>query len=365
MAGFTLNAQNPFALPMACGGAVEQYWVKGFPNSLYNWRVLDSNGDPVNVEITQVNDTTVMVYWRPELIGGIYTFEVIEHTIYGCTGEPYTEDIVLNTSGYLEVPLENVADFFQVCRGDIVALAPGNFQNFLWTIDNSVSPVYYTGTAGTYEVRLVDYDYNCAYHPITSFVNELPDVNLGKDTLLFGAQNLLLDAYTSYKDSLYHWEKYNFQNTTWSEIVLAYNNPTYMVEGGYGDQWISVLVTDFNQCSNSDSIYIKAENYNEIFIPRAFTPNGDGVNDTWVVPIEKLIQQGLADLNPWYYLKNVEVLIFNRWGKLVWKSTGPFREWNGNDMGGRTLPMDSYHYIIHINIDDKVFTHKGSVTIVR
>ena len=65
------------------------------------------------------------------------------------------------------------------------------------------------------------------------------------------------------------------------------------------------------------------------------------------------------------YLSNVEVRIFNRWGKLVWESSGPIVPWNGKDLSGRELPMDSYHYLIRIFVEGKEFTYKGSVTIVR
>jgi hypothetical protein len=50
---------------------------------------------------------------------------------------------------------------------------------------------------------------------------------------------------------------------------------------------------------------------------------------------------------------------------MVWNSSGMFRPWNGKDLGGRELPMDSYHYVIRLNVDGKVFLYKGSVTIVR
>lgn len=341
-----LGAQNPNDLPMACTGTYGEYWVNGLKGSTFEWRILNSNGQPVDVDITYVNDTTVLVYWSPDLIGGIYTFEVIEHTMFDCVGDPYNEDIVINASGYIEIPLQNVTDFFEVCFGQEKDLAPGNFLNYLWTNNNSGSPIFTTGEAGTYEVRLVDFNQNCAYHPIVLEVNPLPEVWLGNDTVLFGAQNLLLDVYDP-SISVYNWST----GAISSSII---------VEGGYGDQYISVTVTDFNGCSNSDEIFIAGADYRSLRIPSAFTPNGDGVNDTWIFPAPA---EGNIDLYP--FLNDIDVKVFNRWGKLVWQSEGMFREWDGRDLGGRPLPMDSYHYIIKINVDRKTFTYKGSVTIVR
>ena len=50
---------------------------------------------------------------------------------------------------------------------------------------------------------------------------------------------------------------------------------------------------------------------------------------------------------------------------MVWESDGPFKAWDGKDLGGRELPMDSYHYIIRFKVGGDVYTYKGSVTIVR
>ena len=351
LAGNTSRSQNPYDLPMACVGTVEEYWVKGFNGqSDFEWRIFDSDGNEVSSNYYTIinNGDSIQVYWSTELPGGIYTFEVIEHSHLGCTGEPYTQDIVLNSSDF-QVPLEFVNEFFEVCYGNTAALDPGDFINYLWTIDNSIAPIYYTGEAGTYEVRLYDSNYSCAFHDIVLQVNPLPVVNLGNDTALFGGQNLLLDVYDPFFD-LYEWS-------------TGAISPSIIVEGGYGDQFIWVVVTDYNGCSNSDSINIWAENFNDLRIPAAFMPDTDGENRTWKFPAPKPPEY--VDNGLWSYLSDVEVRIFNRWGKLVWKSNGPFKEWDGRDIGGRPLPMDSYHYIIKINVDGKTFSYKGSVTIIR
>lgn len=343
--------QNPYDLPMACVGTVEEYWVKGFNGaSDFQWRILNADGEEVSTNYYTVinNGDSILVNWSPQLPGGIYTFEVIEHSHLGCTGEPYTQDIVLNSSDF-HVPLEFVNEFFQVCQGNTAALEPGDFINYLWTIDNSTAPVYYTGEAGTYEVRLYDSDYSCSFHDIELKVNPLPVVDLGKDTTLFGGQTMVLNVYDP-----------TFSNYEWSTGATS---ASIIVEGGYGDQFIWVVVTDDNGCTNSDSINVYAEDLTKLRIPKAFMPDTDGENRTWKFPAPKppyYIDNGL-----WTYLNDVDVLVYNRWGKLVWKSSGPFKEWDGRDLGGRPLPMDSYHYIIRITVDGKTFNYKGSVTIIR
>ncbi|GAB3202734.1 gliding motility-associated-like protein/uncharacterized repeat protein (TIGR01451 family) [Pontibacter aydingkolensis] len=86
----------------------------------------------------------------------------------------------------------------------------------------------------------------------------------------------------------------------------------------------------------------------DLAFPKAFSPNGDGKNDTWVV--ENLLK----------YPKN-QVVIFNRWGSEVYKKDNYQNDWNGNK-----LEPGTYFYRVSVTMcdgADKVFT--GYVTIFR
>lgn len=73
-----------------------------------------------------------------------------------------------------------------------------------------------------------------------------------------------------------------------------------------------------------------------------YTPNGDGVNDTFFI-------EGLKGI-----FQNFELLIFNRWGKLVWKGDKNTPDWDGNAnqpsvvMNGN-LPEGTYYYVLYLN----------------
>ena len=345
--GSAAKAQNPFDLPMVCSGLVEEYWVKGFNGSSdFEWTITNPDGQPVSSNLYTIlgRGDTIQVYWSPDLTGGIYTFRVMEHTAYGCIGEVYTQNILLNSYN-IYLPFDGVPESVAVCLGDTAELDPGLFSSYIWQ-DGSSSRIFFTGQAGTYQVQLVNSQHECTYNQIEAFVNPLPLVNLGNDTILFGAQELVLDV--------------NDPNINFYEWSTGSILPSITVGGGTGRQVVSVTVTDRNGCVNSDTIKIDAENYNALKFPRAFTPNGDGFNDTWKFPFPTEFG---ADISA--YLDNVEIRVFNRWGKRVWQWDGPFREWNGRDNGGRELPMDSYHYIVRIIVDGKTFNYKGTVTIVR
>jgi gliding motility-associated-like protein len=80
-------------------------------------------------------------------------------------------------------------------------------------------------------------------------------------------------------------------------------------------------------------------------VPEGFSPNGDGVNDNYVI-------RGLQ-----IYPKN-KLSIFNRWGNLVFKAE-PYRsDWDGTstfglNIGGDKLPTGVYYYILDLGDDSK------------
>jgi gliding motility-associated-like protein len=98
----------------------------------------------------------------------------------------------------------------------------------------------------------------------------------------------------------------------------------------------------------TDDVQVKV--FDKITIPNAFSPNGDGINDTWNIELLELFND--ADIN-----------VYNRFGHIVFHSRGYSEQWNGTRNGTR-LPVGTYYYIIDLKINkEPVF--KGSVTILR
>jgi gliding motility-associated-like protein len=83
-----------------------------------------------------------------------------------------------------------------------------------------------------------------------------------------------------------------------------------------------------------DSVRIKV--YKNVIVPNAFSPNGDGINDSW--QIEALSAYPKA-----------EVLVFNREGKIVFRSFNYVTAWNGM-YNGKKLPVGTYYYIINLKL---------------
>jgi len=86
-----------------------------------------------------------------------------------------------------------------------------------------------------------------------------------------------------------------------------------------------------------------------IAIPNTFTPNGDGINDSWMI---KNIE----------FYANCSVEVYNRYGENVYSSIGYGIPWNGDYKGAR-LPAGTYYYIIDLKNRSKVLS--GFVAIIR
>ncbi|MBX2983559.1 MAG: CotH kinase family protein [Flavobacteriales bacterium] len=89
------------------------------------------------------------------------------------------------------------------------------------------------------------------------------------------------------------------------------------------------------------------------FGPNAFTPNGDGINDTWR-PVNNVVD-----------LDNYLLQIFDRWGRELFTSTDPFEDWDGK-ADGKTVPLGVYVYRASMQDAITLESHKvkGYVTVV-
>lgn len=111
----------------------------------------------------------------------------------------------------------------------------------------------------------------------------------------------------------------------------------------------TVVVTDANGCTDSDTMTVIV--VPEIDFPNGFTPNGDGINDVWVI-------------DNIYLFPNCQVEVYNRWGELLFVSIGYNTPWDGR-YDGKDLPVGTYYYIIQLN--DPMFpeVYTGPITIIR
>ncbi|MBL7942566.1 MAG: gliding motility-associated C-terminal domain-containing protein [Flavobacteriales bacterium] len=134
-------------------------------------------------------------------------------------------------------------------------------------------------------------------------------------------------------------------------------NPVYEFPQDAGGVYpIYLLVTDEHNCTDEVIGVVVINNLFQVYIPNSFTPNGDNINDVWMV-------HG-SDLDP----ENFLIQVFNRWGDVVFESTDPGQAWTGeNDLGEYFVPDGVYIWRCEISslstTEKKELT--GTVTLFR
>lgn len=123
-------------------------------------------------------------------------------------------------------------------------------------------------------------------------------------------------------------------------FVSPEETTTYYIAGTIGN----CTITDYCEVVVKEALTI----------PNTFTPNGDGINDTWeILGIEKY--------------PDCLIQVYSRWGQLVFQTTGydASRRWDGTSGSGNPLASSTYYYVIELRSLEATEPIKGFVDIVR
>jgi gliding motility-associated-like protein len=319
---YTVSAYGQDPLDPACAESIERYGVTGFPNSEFVWSF-----DPAYGEVTEGNGTdTISIRWGYNT--GRILLEVVEITSENCSGVPSQARIEIIA------PYVNLGnDFPEICDNDSIVFEAGEYHaepyEVLWH-DGSSATTYTGKSTEDIWVRIID-GFGCVrYDTVSLLVNRLPTVNLGNDTITCDlAQDWVLNAGNFQS---YHWEYDQLDPSR------ASFNPQYIKPVPSLPDTIKVTVTDYNGCQASDTIIQLPCDIAGLFtdMVNTITPDGDGVNDKWNIRY--------ADQFPDAVLE-----IFDRWGRLVYRTAKVQEEpWDGTSKG-KPLPMDAYYFILELN----------------
>ncbi|WP_353717950.1 gliding motility-associated C-terminal domain-containing protein [Dyadobacter sp. 676] len=139
------------------------------------------------------------------------------------------------------------------------------------------------------------------------------------------------------------------------DVAYRWTPPMYLNSDAYADPLstpsagITYTVTATNAYGCTTSREVKIKIVESIFIPDAFTPNGDGVNETW-------------ELKGIEAYPNCHVTIYNRWGEVIFHSMGYQNAFDGT-VGGALQMSGVYAYKIRLTENSPDLT--GSLTIIR
>jgi gliding motility-associated-like protein len=164
-----------------------------------------------------------------------------------------------------------------------------------------------------------------------------PVVNAGPDKVILKGQSIQLNGTVTGSGNTFSWTPANYMDDIFS-LQPTVNPPA-------DARYILNAVSNFGCGTSSDTMFVKV--YNGIFIPNAFTPNADGLNDTWNIPALSAYP-------------SFELLVYGRWGQLVFHTKDHPRPWDGK-YKNTPCPNGVYTYVIKTGND----LLKGTVMIIR
>ena len=120
---------------------------------------------------------------------------------------------------------------------------------------------------------------------------------------------------------------------------------------GQGDHLLTIA--DSLGKDTTVTFTVGADDNCEISPEPFFSPNGDGINDTWEIANAQ-------------YFDNIHLIVFDRWGTKVHEQKGKYEAWDGKSYLHIPVPVSVYYYFFYKHKDDKEkeAVH-GSVTIMR
>ncbi|WCT14243.1 gliding motility-associated C-terminal domain-containing protein [Mucilaginibacter jinjuensis] len=176
---------------------------------------------------------------------------------------------------------------------------------------------------------------------ITATVAELPIISLPNSFSIAAGKNVIISPVITGNVSTYQWSPNSGLDNAYVKAPLASPDKTTVY---------TLTVVSLDGCAAVASVTVNVTSP-LLVIPNTFTPNSDGVNDTWHIP-------GIL------FYPNCRITIYNRYGQSVFFSTGYYSDWNGTCKGS-LLPVGTYYYVIELNPSDQSTTLTGSVTIIR
>ena len=315
--------------PNAATGALETFVINGASPFNYQWSNNENN--PI------IND----------LNAGEYFLTVTDAN--GCT---HSQNAIVGTLLPIvfdyeikDVSCDGIAD------GEIAIL---NFPiGTMFSLDGQPftnEPIFMDLSAGEYNLQLQSQE-GCIYSgPFIIQQAESFDLYLPDDLTIYLGDSIQLTSQVSSFDSMfYEWTPTDFLNcpncpNPWASPLETIN--------------YTLIATDENGCSETAEIAVFVNKNERVYVPNAFSPNGDGINDQLIIYGDHSLRQ----------VK--QFLVFDRWGEMVFRQDGfpandPAYGWDGSFKG---IPLNASVYMwmaVVGYVDGREELLKGNVHLIR
>jgi len=314
-----------------------------------NWT--NTNG---NVGISTSGSGDINGYTAPNVITqetGVITATPIDNGT-GCSGTSQSYIVIINptpmaTGGVVDSALCGVANG-GISGINVTGGTPA--YTYQWynngvLMPGETNPTLGNAGMGNYNVIITDVNGCIAAASATSFtVNGSIAVNAGFTPDIYTGQAPLNVTFANSTTgaTVYNWILGNGTSTQQTPGTI-YNAPgTYTV----------ILTATNGGCIDTAMAIIIVDAATTILIPNIYSPNGDGLNDEFMIQSTGM--------------KTLRCDIYNRWGQLVYTLNGPNDKWDGTMNNGSEASEGTYYYILNAEgYDNKVYKAEGHLTLVK
>ncbi|HET9824019.1 MAG TPA: gliding motility-associated C-terminal domain-containing protein [Chitinophagaceae bacterium] len=268
-------------------------------------------------------------------------------TIPACGGQFISIWNYCGNLSALSPPSLTVSSSSEICPGASVQLSATSSGNLEWSPSTGLSctqcdnPIAAPTISTLYKVTSTTA--NCSVTDSVLITVDMDAVNAGPDQQITSGSSTQLNVAGS--------ANYIWQPTS----GLSCANCSSPIASPPVTTSYVVSATSANGCKSTDTVtvFVSKSPCVDIFLPNAFTPNNDGVNDKF----------GLLS-GPGIYPSSAVFRIYNRWGEVIFETRDLTRKWDGT-FHGITQATGNYVYYISFRCSGKTTEMKGIVTLIR
>ncbi len=288
------------------------------------------------------NGTTSTKYYTGN-IDADSTIEVYAFNSLGCKDSSYfTIKVNPTPTVTINPPVQTCANTPVVLTANVTSPLP---VTYIWSPggETSSSITVTDSIATTYTVIVSN---GCSKAAVTTVTPVNPDITACCDKVILAGDDTIIGSYGK-----------SLVSYTWSPSVTCINPPlcdTVKVEPTVTTTY-TVTGTDTVGCQVERVVTIVVETpcFNFI-VPNVFTPNSKGA-----LGLDNVFYIKTTNMNSW------SLVIYDRWGKEMYKSTDPNNSWTGITEGGSNAPDGVYYYIINATCQGNNYKKEGFLQLIR
>lgn len=302
------------------------------PDLVYQWSPATGLSDPQISNPFATPEITTSYIVKASSIGG------------GCSAS----DTVVVTASIIDNALKLIGkDVFCIDNGDSAILEVLPTANIQWYKNNTAinganKTIYRVSSSGTYYAQLKNAD-GCSLET----ENKVIVIDKAKPAITYPVAYAITGLPLPLK------ARQIGEQVLWNPETNLNNHQSFTpVFTGVSENLYTIEIRTNTGCVTVDTQLVKIIKNVEIYVPTAFTPNGDGRND--------LLWPHLRGIKELRYFK-----IFNRWGQLLFEGRNEHRGWDGT-FKGTPQPTQTMVWILEgTGVDNVNYTRKGVCTLIR